>query len=461
MHTANDTTVKKDKKNDVDWARMQAQFQLKLDEDELTNCMRCGFCLPACPTYRETGLEAASPRGRIALMKGVHDGLIEPEPSIVDQLDLCLGCRACEPACPADVKYGQLLEQARDAIEEENKRPWLVRFLRFLFFKQLFPYPRRMHILGGLLKFYQKSGIQWLMRKSGIMKLFPQHMRDMEAILPAADARGVRHYTGEHLKAALAKPKGKVGLFRGCIMDVMFTETNRKTAQLLTTAGYDVVIPDTQTCCGALQAHSGESDLARELARQNIRVFKEAGVDAIISNAGGCGALLLEYDHLLKDDPDWREDAKWFSERLKDVSEVILEAIDDLPLGPLPVRITYQDSCHLRNGMKASHAPRKLLQSIPESEYVELFEADRCCGSAGIYNLTQPQMSMQLLTEKMAHVKETKAEWLATANPGCLLQMKLGIHQAGLEKEMQAVHVVDVLIASLEAYKQRHSEQVS
>ena len=432
---------------------MQRQFQLKLNEDELTNCMRCGFCLPACPTYRETGWEAASPRGRIALMKGVYDGMIEPEQSIVDQLDLCLGCRACETACPADVQYGQLLEQARDAIEDYNQHSWYIRFLRNLFFKQLFPDPKRTRLLGALLTFYEKSGLQWLTRKTGVMKLFPQHMRDMEAILPSADARGVRHYTGERVPAESAKARGKVGLFRGCIMDVMFTETNRNTVRLLSAAGYDVIIPDTQTCCGALQAHSGEADTTRELAKRNIRAFKETGVDVIISNAGGCGALLLEYGRLLKDDPEWQDDAKWFSDRLKDVSEIVWEAADDLPLGPLPVRMTYQDSCHLRNGMKAGEAPRKLLQAIPNAEYVELFESDRCCGSAGIYNLTQPDMSMQLLDEKMAHVRHTHADILATANPGCLLQMKLGIHQAGLEDQMRAVHVVDVLVDALDAYE--------
>lgn len=459
MGTTDSTAVKQ--QANPDWERMQAQFQLTLNEDELTNCMRCGFCLPACPTYRETGLEAASPRGRIALMKGVYDGLIEPDQAIVDQLDLCLGCRACESACPADVQFGQLLEEARDAIQDTTNHPWHIRTLRNLFFKQLFPHPKRMHLLGGLLKFYQKSGLRWLARNIGMMKLFPKHMRDMEAILPPADARGVRHYTGEHIPAAGSKRRGTVGLFRGCIMDVMFTDANRKTAKLLSAAGYDVIIPDTQTCCGALQAHSGESDTSRELARKNIRAFKEAGVDMIVSNAGGCGALLLEYDHLLKDDPDWQEDAKWFSERLKDISEVILPALDDLPLGPLPVRITYQDSCHLRNGMKASDAPRQLLQAIPGADYVELFESDRCCGSAGIYNITQPEMSQQILNEKMGHVRQTKADVLATANPGCLLQMKLGIHQEGLDDKMRAVHVVELLVESLEAYEREHNKRVS
>ncbi|AQS55894.1 (Fe-S)-binding protein [Novibacillus thermophilus] len=439
----------------------QQEFQLKLNEDELTNCMRCGFCLPACPTYRETGMEAASPRGRLALMKGVYDGVIELEPSVVDQLDLCLGCRACETACPAGVQYGQLLEQARDAIQTVHPLPWPIRLLRHLVFKQLFPHPRRTRWMGGLLAFYQKSGLQWMVRKSGLLRLFPEHLRQMEAILPPASGRGVRHYTRERVSAATAQPKKKIGLFRGCVMDILFTETNWNTAKLLAAAGYDVVVPDTQTCCGALQAHSGETDSSRELAKRNIRAFKEAGVDVVVANAGGCGASLLEYVHWLKDEPEWREEAAWFSERLKDVSEVLWEAMDALPLGSLPERITYQDSCHLRNGMKGSHAPRKLLQAIPGVEYVELFESDRCCGSAGIYNLTQPEMSMQLLDEKMAHVQKTRADILATANPGCLLQMKLGIHKAGLDGQMRAMHVVDVLAEALDAHERQNGTRVS
>lgn len=435
----------------TDWGRMQEKFQLYLDEDQLTNCMRCGFCLPACPTYRETGLESASPRGRIALMKGVYDGVIPADQAVTDQLDLCLGCRACEPACPAGVQYGQLLEQARNAIADHYAYPWPVRLLRRLVFKELFPYPRRTRLLGALLKFYQVSGLRFFAQKSGLMHLFPSHVRELEKILPPADGRGVRSYTGERVLPASGRSRGTVGLFRGCIMDVLFTETNRNTVKLLTAAGYEVVIPDAQTCCGALQAHSGEAELTRQLARRNIRAFKEAGVDYIASNAGGCGATLLSYGHLLKDDHGWEDDANWFSSRLKDVNELVRDAVEALPLKPLPLRVTYQDSCHLRNGMNGSEAPRQLLQAIPGATYTELFEADRCCGSAGIYNVTQPDMSVKLLDEKMEHVRKTEADVLATANPGCLLQMKYGIYRAGLEGRVRAVHVVDLLAESLDS----------
>lgn len=439
-------------KNHTDFEKMQQQFQLALDEDELTNCMRCGFCLPACPTYRETGMEAASPRGRIALMKGVYDGMIEPDEALVNQLDFCLGCRACELACPAGVEYGQLLEQAREAIEKSSTHPPHVRLMRTLFFQKLFSHPKRMRILGGMLKFYQKSGIRWLAYHSGVMKLFPPHMRQLEAILPKADRHGVQHHTGSHVRTTAREKKGTVGMLRGCLMDTLFTDTNRNTVKLLAAAGYDVVIPGEQTCCGALQAHSGETDVARMLAKQNIDAFKDLDVDMIISNAGGCGAFLQEYEQFMRDDPQWHSDAQWFSERLKDVNEVVWEAVDDLPLGPISARITYQDSCHLRNGMGVSDAPRRLLQAIPAAEYVELFEAERCCGSAGIYSLTHPDTSLRLLDEKMDHVEETGAEIVATSNPGCLLQMKLGIHREGLDDRIRAMHVVDILAASLDAH---------
>ncbi|MEY9095548.1 (Fe-S)-binding protein [Paenibacillus sp. RC84] len=536
------------------------KLKLRLDEDQLTNCMRCGFCLPACPTFRETGIEAESPRGRIALMKAVADGIMAPDAAFEEQMNHCLGCRACEPACPADVKYGQLIEQARDAIEDhtDSHRGW-VKLARRTAFKAVFPKQNRMKLLGGALGFYQRSGLQKITRGSGIMKLFPDHMREMEQILPESSSRGViERIGGRH--AAVGVKIATVGLFRGCLMDVMFTETNVHTVELLTQAGFEVVIPDTQNCCGALHAHSGEADGARSLARGNIRAFREAGVDYIVSNAGGCGAILTEYDHLLHEDAQWKDDAAWFAARVKDVSDLLvnfgrvpkfaeqgwaiaagglgaaaagacapgasaaqaattagqagasaafagtpataaaeadapgaagttaapadigaeLAAIDDASAqaetaaactgsadasagGTAPrdalaqaqppaglataapsVRITYQDSCHLRNVMRSSDAPRKLMRQVAGVEYVEMFEADRCCGSAGIYNLTQPEMANQILDHKMVHANATDARYLLTSNPGCLLQMKLGNERHG-DGSMKVMHVVDFL----------------
>ncbi|NRR22491.1 (Fe-S)-binding protein [Brevibacillus sp. MS2.2] len=417
----------------------------KLDYDELSNCMRCGFCQPACPTFRETGYEAASPRGRIALMKAVADGVMEPDKDFVDQMNLCLGCRACEPVCPAGVPYGQLIEQTREAIEEVQEHPWWVKAVRKLAFFHLFPHQKRMYQLGGFLRFYQRSGVQKAVRKLGVLSILPKQMREMEAIMPEASGKGIVDFFGGTVIPAVGERKYRVGMFHGCIMDVLFHETNRNTVRLLSEAGCEVIIAPDQVCCGALHAHSGEREQARHLARKNVAAFYKADVDIIVSNAGGCGAMLQEYDHLLAEDAEWQEKAQWFAARVKDISEVLALLVEPKAWQSLPQRITYQSSCHLRNGMKVTKEPVNLLQAIPGATYVQLREGDRCCGSAGIYNLVQPEMAGSLLDEKMSHVAATQADILVTSNPGCLLQMKAGIHRAGLEGKMEAVHIVDLL----------------
>ncbi|REK77547.1 (Fe-S)-binding protein [Paenibacillus paeoniae] len=440
------------KKPDIKHTNPLAQTLLnKLDYDQLTNCMRCGFCLPACPTFRETGVEPESPRGRIALMKAVADGLMDPDQMFQDQMNHCLGCRACEPVCPADVKYGQLIEQARDAIEDHASHSIPVKGLRKLMFKGVFPNRGSLKLLGGSLAFYQKSGLRKLARGTGIMRMFPEPLREMESILPDATSKGVIEQIGTFYPAK-GKAIARVALFRGCIMDVMFAGTNVNTVELLSEAGFEIVIPKEQVCCGALHAHSGEMDQARSLAKVNITVFKEAGIDYVVSNAGGCGALLVEYDHLMHEDSDPQvcEDAKWFAERVIDVSKLVVEK------GRIPkfaerineqnqVTVTYQDSCHLRNVMKSSGAPRQLMRSVEGSCFVEMKESDRCCGSAGIYNVTQPEMAGQLLEHKMEHAANTNARYMLTSNPGCLLQMKLGIEKHKPPFKMEAMHIVDYL----------------
>lgn len=428
-----------------------------LNYDELTNCMRCGFCQPACPTFKETGFEASSPRGRIALMKAVTDGLMEPDQAFRDQMDQCLGCRACEPVCPADVKYGQLIEQTRFALEQHAEHRGWVKAVRSVLFRHLFPHPKRMRFAGGLLRFYQKSGLRRLARAAGLVRLFGRQLSEMESILPDASRQGVVGKLGGATVVPAkggAAPIARVGLFSGCIMDVLFAETNVNTVRLLTEAGFEVVIPPGQNCCGALHAHSGELPQAQQLARANVAAFKAAGVDYIASNAGGCGALLIEYDHLLHDDPEWAEDARWFAARVKDISLILLEKgrLPEFAARPEETRapagtltVTYQDSCHLRNVMKQSAAPRQLVGRVLGASFVELAGSDRCCGSAGIYNVVQEEMANQILEHKMEHVRGTNARYLVTSNPGCLLQMKLGIRRAGLDGRIEAVHVVDFL----------------
>ncbi|MBW5445130.1 4Fe-4S dicluster domain-containing protein [Cohnella sp. CFH 77786] len=444
------------KKPAIDHAHPLSRTLLaKLDYDQLTNCMRCGFCLPACPTFRETGVEPESPRGRIALMKAVADGLMEPDQAFRDQMDHCLGCRACEPVCPADVKYGQLIEQARDAIEDHAERGIAARGVRRLLFQGIFPSRRRLRLLGKALAFYQKSGLRRLVRSSGMMKLFPEHLREMESILPEATGRGVIERIGTFYPANKEKV-ARVALFRGCVMDVLFAETNVHTVKLLAEAGFEVVIPRDQVCCGALHAHSGELETARDLARRNLEAFKDAGIDYIVSNAGGCGALLAEYDHLLQQDPSYRELAASFSSRVIDVSRLLAERgrlLDFAETGAgsaaETTTVTYQDSCHLRNVMGSSDAPRHLMKRVAGVTFAEMREADRCCGSAGIYNVTQPEMAGQILEHKMEHANATKARYLLTSNPGCLLQMRLGVMKHGNGSGMEAMHIVDFLYGRL------------
>ena len=432
---------------------IQEQFKSRMDEDELLNCMRCGFCLPSCPTYIESGLkESHSPRGRIALMKAVVDGVIEPDEDVERTLELCLGCRACEPVCPSGVKYGHLLEEARDIINQNKKKSLPVKVIRKTVFEGLFPYPNRMKYATSLLGIYQRTGVQKMVQRSGIMKLLPETMATMEKVLPQVPTLKEMKNRPTFLEAH-GKKKKRVAFFSGCLMDTMFLKTNDATMKLLQMAGCDIVIPNQQTCCGALHGHSGEKNGAKELAKKNILAFEKLNVDYIITNAGGCGAFLVEYDHLLKDEAQWKDRAKEFSNKIKDISSVLVELkIDELPLKLEEQQVvTYQDSCHLRNVQRTFIEPRKLLSSIEGVHYVEMKDADRCCGSAGIYNIVESEMSMQILDHKMINAKATSAKTIVTANPGCLLQMKLGIERERLSATMRAVHIVDFLLEAAEA----------
>ncbi|MFN2746503.1 MULTISPECIES: (Fe-S)-binding protein [Bacillus] len=425
---------------------IQQQFKERMDEEELLNCMRCGFCLPSCPTYIESGFqESHSPRGRIALMKAVADGVIEPDKDVERSLDLCLGCRACEPVCPSGVQYGRLLEEARDIIQQHKKHSLPKKVLRSAVFKGLFPHQQRIRALTGMLGFYQRSGMQTIIRKSGMLRMLPEHLAKMESILPKVPDMKQLKSRPDHLPP-LGGHKKRAAFFSGCLMDTLFLDTNMATIKLLQMAGCEVVIPDRQACCGALHGHSGEKDLAVQLAKRNIQAFEALDADYIVTNAGGCGAFLSEYDHLLKSDPDWWERAASFTGKLRDFSSVLLELDFAEKSLELPVQtVTYQDSCHLRNVMKTSAEPRRLLRSIKGIEFKEMKNADSCCGSAGIYNIVEANMSMTILDSKMEAAQAVQAETIVTANPGCLLQMKLGIERAGLSDHVRAVHLADLL----------------
>lgn len=427
--------------------KIQQGFKDEIDEESLLDCMRCGFCLPACPTYIQTGQdEAHSPRGRIALIKAVRDGFVSWDDDIENSLNVCLGCRACEPACPAGVQYGHILENARAVIHESKNKGVMEKAVRNIAFGYLFEDKKNMSKATGLIRFYQKSGIQKLSRKIGFLQLFPDTMRQMEKILPEIPKQK-EHKTRGTLFPAIGDRKTTVAFFAGCLMDTMFTKTNQYTISLLQKAGCEVWIPEQQGCCGALHAHSGEKERAASLAKRNIEAFEAMDIDYIVNNAGGCGAFLHDYPFVLERDSEWHEKALRFQEKVIDISSILTKLdISNVNMkSKHNVIVTYQDSCHLRNVTKVINEPRDILKSIQNVEYVELEGAEYCCGSAGIYNLLESKMSMKILDDKMEKVKETKAAIIVTSNPGCLLQMKLGIERAGVSDRMQAVHLVDFL----------------
>ncbi|MGG1597290.1 heterodisulfide reductase-related iron-sulfur binding cluster [Paenibacillus naphthalenovorans] len=343
------------------------------------------------------------------------------------------------------INFGTMTKPYHIIGQHAEHRGW-VKWMRTWMFRYLFPRQNKMRMLGLALQIYQKSGFRRLAQKLRVTPLFGKNLSQMERIIPDASYKGVIEQLGTTVIPAKGGKVARVGMFRGCVMDVLFTKTNLNTVRLLSEAGFEVVIPPGQNCCGALHAHSGEMDQARTLAVNNIAAFREANVDYIVSNAGGCGALLSEYDHLLHDDPQWAEVSEWFASRVKDVSLILLEKgrVPEFAAWP-GEKITYQDSCHLRNVMRSSAAPRQLMKRIKNVQFVELPQSDQCCGSAGIYNLVQPDMAAQILDHKMENVRKTDAQYLLTSNPGCLLQMKLGIERADLTDKMQAVHIVDFL----------------
>ncbi len=420
----------------------------KFNMDEIMNCMHCGFCLPTCPTYRETGLESHSPRGRIALMKGVALSQLDIDAEFEKNMYACLGCRACESACPAGVKYGGLIETAREVVAEHKLARQKPPFVRRLVFDHLFPHPKRLKALGTLIWFAQALGLQKLAARTGLINILPREMAEMQAAV-GPFASPFRRKERQPVMKAEKERKLRVGFFTGCIMDMMFYETNQATARLLTKAGCDVVFVEDQACCGALHAHSGAKDGAIELAKRNIEAFERAHVDIIVNNAGGCGAALKEYHHWFHGDPVWEERAKAFVAKMRDANELLAELPPLTFTKPIHARVTYQDSCHLAHGQGIRNQPRQLIKSIPGVEYVELPNADSCCGSAGIYNITNFDMSMRVLDDKMSHVKSTQAHIVVTANPGCLLQMRKGIQRVGLEGQMEAVHIMDLLERAL------------
>jgi glycolate oxidase iron-sulfur subunit len=409
-----------------------------LDPRKSLACIHCGLCLSSCPTYLETGDENNSPRGRIHLMKALQDGRLEISSEPVRHIDLCLGCRACEAACPSGVEYGVLLEATREFVERHHRRSLWQRFLRKVAIERIFPFPARMRL--ALLP------VQWI-RRFGLAGLLPKFVRDTLALIPSRISRGVL----PALSPAVGTARGRVGFIRGCVMNVMFGATNEASIRLLNAAGFDVVTPSGQGCCGALYAHGGNLEDARASARRNLDAFDEHQLDAVIINAAGCGSTLKEYAHLLEKDPVWHDRAMRFSAAVKDLTEWLAQKGMTPSGGPLGQEadgsgptVTFHDACHLAHAQKITHPPRQLLKGFAGRGFVELPESDVCCGSAGSYNLTEPEMAERLQHRKIKNILASGASIVVSTNPGCLLQIRAGLDKAGA-RHIQTLHIADYL----------------
>jgi glycolate oxidase iron-sulfur subunit len=426
--------------------RPAPMFEFPKEASELLrSCVHCGLCLGACPTYRELGNENDSPRGRLYIMKALSDGRLQPEPDVTRHLDLCLDCRACETACPSGVHYGQILESARASLVEAKPPGAIARAARWFFFKQVLARPTVLSIVTKLLRFNQTSGARGLVHRLGLMNLVPKRLRELEAQQPELKEVAFLENAQDVFPAAGAEPKQRVAFFAGCVMDRFMGNIHRDTVKVLQAYGVEVHAVKGQNCCGALMVHAGDVATAKPLARENIAAFKGLDVDAIVNNSAGCGAQLKEYSHLLQDD-----EAKAFSAKVKDVSEILAKLEPVKPLKSLNgKRVTYDAPCHLMHAQKIVAPPLTVLQRIPGINFVALPDAEFCCGAAGIYNLVQPEMANKVLDRKIQAIKETGAEIVVTGNPGCLMQIRNGCQAAGLTCEV--LHPMELLARVVDA----------
>lgn len=404
----------------------------------IRDCVHCGFCLTACPTYLQTGNELDSPRGRIYLIKSAVEGKIPMGRALVKHLDLCLGCLGCETACPSGVRYRSLIEAARSQIERRYERPLSERLFRSLLFS-IFPYPGRLKLLLPFLFLNQVTGLGLLLRRIGVL---PKGLANAEGILPKVGFSPLLSRLPSVVPAR-GKRRFRVAMLTGCVQSVFFSKTNEATVRVLSENGCDVVIPKNQGCCGALSLHSGRLSEARGFARSNIGVFDELDVDAVVVNAAGCGSAMKEYGELLKNDAQYGERGESLSGKTRDVMEFLSDIGLQGELKELRLRITYQDACHIAHAQGIREHPRRVIRGIPGIELIELPESDLCCGSAGIYNLLQPDMSESLLKRKISKLRETGADVLLAGNPGCLLQIQKGIREHGLN--IKTAHPIELL----------------
>ena len=416
-------------------------------ESDLYRCVHCGLCLSACPTYVETGLEAESPRGRIALMKAVHEGRTGISDRLVSHWDMCLQCRACEAVCPSGVPYGRIMEQTRSQVAEHGQQsPELSRLSR-LFLRAALPHNRRLRMAGHLMRVYQRSGIQALVRKSGLLRWLPGGLAALESQMPVMGSRFFSPRSSAF--PAQGTRRMTVGLLSGCVMPLMQGDTMRAAVRVLQRNECDVIVPPAQGCCGALNLHAGDLEMGRLLARRNIDAFREAGVDVVITASAGCGSSMKEYGDLLRDDPDYAQAAADFAAHTRDITEFLAALPLDPPRSEFACHVTMQDPCHLAHAQRITAAPRQVLQSIPGLTLTEMAESSLCCGSAGFYSLIQREMSGRLQRRKVNNALATEAEIIASANPGCVSQLEQGLRDAG--STVRVSHVVQVLDAAYQA----------
>ena len=423
----------------------------ELDYGLLQQCIHCGMCLPTCPTYDATKVERNSPRGRIALMRAIADRRLEPSRIFGEEMYFCLGCLACETACPAGVKYAQLFEAAREEAEEagvlQNPRRDTIRSLML---RGLFMHPRLLRFAGRLLWLYQALGAQKLLRVLGLNKILPYRLRELERMTPTAKAS----FSGQLIRP-IERPKGpiayRVAVLTGCVQDIAFSDINRDTVDVLLANGCEVCTPGVQHCCGSLHAHNGDIEAAKRLARRQLDTFELNKLDAIITNAAGCGSHLKSYGLLLAGDPQYSSRAREWSAKVRDIHEWLSEIGFRKPrIGKAAIAptVTYHEACHLCHGQKITRQPREILRALPGVRLIELPESMWCCGSAGVYNITQPEMAAQLQERKVRHIAETGASTVATANPGCLLQLESGLRKFSCQVAVR--HPISLLA---EAYR--------
>jgi glycolate oxidase iron-sulfur subunit len=401
------------------------------------DCVHCGLCLSSCPTYVETGRETSSPRGRIYLMRGVAEGRLPLGETLAEEAHLCLGCRACETACPSGVRYGAMVERVRHEVHEAGLRrgvaPWLERTL----LRRLVAHPARLHVAMGLLRLAQRLALDRIARP-----LLPRRLRDAQALVPRVPEAAARAPMPEQIPA-VGEVRGRVALFVGCVMPELFGDVNRETGRVLAANGFEVSLPPSQGCCGALHAHAGDGDFAHTLARQNLAAFAAPELEAVILNSAGCGAAM-------RDVGDWLpEEGPALASRVRDVCEWLDTRGFTAPLGRIEARVCYDDPCHLLHGQGVGAAPRRLLRAIPGIEWVEHDDPGACCGAAGTYNVTQPEMSQAVLARKLESLAAVDPDLIVTGNPGCLMQLRAGVARTGLRAEV--IHPVTLLDRAIRA----------